>query len=425
MKTTLSLSKIILIIAILLISITSNAQAPIKIKPIRKKMDTDTNILYKLTISEKKKFEKDSTSYQVVVYYTSKEKPFSAKEVYIEFPTFKYIYYKKDDSVYLFNKMTKKRYQSNIKTDSNLFYFNDILLSIELGPIFATELYLSAPFSSKAERFNPNIADCIGLTYTQSATGKLSIANYSNDFSTFFDKIVSVNTIIDTVRNCFKSMYLSVDSSKVTGYNTYSMNYVFDSFRSTLDFKNNVNTIINDYKATYLLSELNSEFDFEYLMKENNPNQKKEKREAVNLADSNQRYDIQLLTTDNKPIKLSDYKGKYLLLDFWFTNCWPCMKGIPKMDSLYHRYLKYNFILVGVNSIDEKMEAITDVKIKRNMEYLICRAPKGYDKFFKVPYFPTYILISPDQKEYKHIVIHSEQEYTDLIKELDQKLKYK
>lgn len=36
--------------------------------------------------------------------------------------------------------------------------------------------------------------------------------------------------------------------------------------------------------------------------------------------------------------KLSDFKGKVILLDFWSTSCAPCIEGLPKMDSLQRKY---------------------------------------------------------------------------------------
>ncbi|WP_256013734.1 AhpC/TSA family protein [Desertivirga xinjiangensis] len=54
-----------------------------------------------------------------------------------------------------------------------------------------------------------------------------------------------------------------------------------------------------------------------------------------------------------KPIKLSDFKGKYVLIDFWASWCGPCREQNPKLVSIYQDFKDKNFTILGV-SLDEK-----------------------------------------------------------------------
>jgi alpha-beta hydrolase superfamily lysophospholipase/thiol-disulfide isomerase/thioredoxin len=56
---------------------------------------------------------------------------------------------------------------------------------------------------------------------------------------------------------------------------------------------------------------------------------------------------------DGKPMKLSDFRGKVVLVSFWFTGCVPCMKLIPHERELATRLKDQPFAIVGVNSDDE------------------------------------------------------------------------
>ena len=56
-------------------------------------------------------------------------------------------------------------------------------------------------------------------------------------------------------------------------------------------------------------------------------------------------------------LSLSDYKGKYVLLDFWASWCVPCRKGNPHLLSLYSKYKDKGFEIIGISDDDGKPEA--------------------------------------------------------------------
>jgi len=56
--------------------------------------------------------------------------------------------------------------------------------------------------------------------------------------------------------------------------------------------------------------------------------------------------------TAGKPVKLSDFKGRYVLIDFWASWCMPCRAENPGVVSAYHKYKDKNFTVISI-SLDQ------------------------------------------------------------------------
>jgi thiol-disulfide isomerase/thioredoxin len=82
---------------------------------------------------------------------------------------------------------------------------------------------------------------------------------------------------------------------------------------------------------------------------------------AIGLAHANAQpaigqhaYEIMLPDTKGTVLKLSDQKGKVVLIDFWASWCGPCRKANPGLVSLYSKYKDKGFEIFGVSIDDDK-----------------------------------------------------------------------
>ena len=105
------------------------------------------------------------------------------------------------------------------------------------------------------------------------------------------------------------------------------------------------------------------------------------------------------LNTEN-PIKLSDLRGKIVLLDFWTYCCINCMHILPELAQLEEKY-KNELVVIGVHSAKFTTEKGTDNIRQAILRYNI-KHPVVNDKNFEIwqeysaHAWPTLVLIDPD-----------------------------
>lgn len=63
--------------------------------------------------------------------------------------------------------------------------------------------------------------------------------------------------------------------------------------------------------------------------------------------------DFSAPSLNGRPLRLADYKGKVVLLNFWATWCPPCREEMPGMERLYQRYKDKGFVVLAV-SVDSE-----------------------------------------------------------------------
>ena len=81
--------------------------------------------------------------------------------------------------------------------------------------------------------------------------------------------------------------------------------------------------------------------------------------------------------TNGKDVRLSDFKGKVILLDFWATWCGPCKYEIPVFVELQEQYGKDGLQVIGV-SVDDTLEKLEPFVKRFKMNYPVLQG-LGHD----------------------------------------------
>lgn len=63
--------------------------------------------------------------------------------------------------------------------------------------------------------------------------------------------------------------------------------------------------------------------------------------------------DFELLNMDEDKVKLSDYRGKVVLVNFWATWCPPCIREMPSMEMLHQQVDADDFKVIAVNQMED------------------------------------------------------------------------
>jgi peroxiredoxin len=80
---------------------------------------------------------------------------------------------------------------------------------------------------------------------------------------------------------------------------------------------------------------------------------------------------------NDKPISLSSFKGKYVLLDFWASWCGPCRLENPNVAKAFHKYHDKGFDILGVSLDDTKADWLQAIK-KDGLDWIQVSDLKGW-----------------------------------------------
>ncbi|MNJ46146.1 Thiol-disulfide oxidoreductase ResA [compost metagenome] len=117
---------------------------------------------------------------------------------------------------------------------------------------------------------------------------------------------------------------------------------------------------------------------------------------AVGLKIGNRAPDFSLLNLNGEEVKLSDYRGKTVLLNFWASWCPPCRIEMPHMEKFYKKYGDKDAVILAVNmthledSQDEVKSFLEDLGL--TFPHAIDLKGTVTDTYRVVGYPTTYVL---------------------------------
>lgn len=113
--------------------------------------------------------------------------------------------------------------------------------------------------------------------------------------------------------------------------------------------------------------------------------------------------DFEAVALDGQSVRLSGFKGKHVLLEFWGTWCGPCRTIVPRLVELYRTTKDKNLVMIGIacNEISEdKLKQVVEAEHLDWIQLDDVRSGAGESikKMYAVDGVPTCILVSPEGK---------------------------
>lgn len=124
--------------------------------------------------------------------------------------------------------------------------------------------------------------------------------------------------------------------------------------------------------------------------------------EAITIrkqAERKKAPEFELKDAEGRTVRLSDYKGKVVVLDFWATWCGPCKAEIPWLNELAKKYESEGVVVLGISMDEDRWEAVKPFMEKVPIHYPVLMGTRRVAYLYgDVESLPVAFFVDRDQK---------------------------
>ncbi len=116
------------------------------------------------------------------------------------------------------------------------------------------------------------------------------------------------------------------------------------------------------------------------------------------LAPASPAPDFTLRSNEGRNLRLSEQRGRVVMVNFWATWCGPCKVEMPHLNRLYEKYRSAGFVLLGVN-VDEDPKQAVALASRLGVTFpVLFDHEKLVSRLYALDSMPSTVLIDRDGK---------------------------
>ena len=119
---------------------------------------------------------------------------------------------------------------------------------------------------------------------------------------------------------------------------------------------------------------------------------------AEDMSENDLAPDVVLNKLEGGTVKLSDYRGKWVFLNFWATWCPPCIYEMPAMELFYQKFKDRNLVMLAV-SVDDRnaKQAVIDFVLDKKLTFdIFLDTESTVMREFRTNALPSTYIINPE-----------------------------
>ena len=105
-------------------------------------------------------------------------------------------------------------------------------------------------------------------------------------------------------------------------------------------------------------------------------------------------FELELLAGGR--VQLDDFRGRYLLIDFWATWCPPCVLEIPELNAFYAEHRSAGVELLAISIDAAQVEDLRTWSREQGIAYPVALGSEDLALAYRADAFPFHILVGPD-----------------------------
>jgi thiol-disulfide isomerase/thioredoxin len=106
--------------------------------------------------------------------------------------------------------------------------------------------------------------------------------------------------------------------------------------------------------------------------------------------------DFTLNDLNGKRVRLSDYKGKVVLLDFWATWCPPCRASVPGLEKIHKTYKDKGLVVLAISLDEGDWDSVKSFVSEYGITYMVLRGTDDVTSQYQVRTIPMMLVLDKE-----------------------------